>query len=134
MKYLGLMLHGIQNFIKKTLKPCHHSPPQPLPCIRNVRSLFLFWKIGDLILNWLPLSLLQAYLHERLFSQSDKYEIKETSETPISQVFSELGKSGSKLFFPLNWVKLRNLARLTLKKPKLSLGIVEKLKVQPKTF
>ena len=63
---------------------------------------FFFWKIGDLILNWLPLSLLQTYLHERLFSQSDKYEIKETSETPISQVFSELGKSGSTLFLPPN--------------------------------
>ena len=71
-----------------------------------------------------------------------KYEIKGTSKTPISQLFSKLGKIWKcnlgfqkKQFsiFSMNWEKLKSPARATFKNPKISLWIGKNVEVQPKT-
>ena len=98
-----------------------------------------FLKTGSLILNWVPLFLLQSIIPERLSSQSilpnylvnwEYLEVQPRLMLKTTTTITTTKNNFSSLF--LNWEKLRSPGRATFKNYKISLWIKKDLEVWPK--
>ena len=100
--------------------------------------IFFFCQILCLFVNLVPSA---SFCYNKRVSKKGQ-AIRGTSKIPISQLFSELGKTQKYIpglfskkkisILIINWEKLRSPATATFKNPKISLWIRNNLEVQPK--